>query len=304
MDTLNAMRIFVRVTETGNFSKTADELNTSPSYVSKQISALEKALGIRLIQRTTRVLTLTEAGKSYLHHCHKIIEQLTVAESEISEMLGSPSGLLRISMPSVLGDRANARMSAEFLRRYPDIDLDIMIEDRFVDVIEEGYDVCIRASAEFPDSTLIYKKIGELSIHLMASQSYIDKHGHPKTAAELSHHPLISHRYSNSNAYLFEKEGKTESVVFKRKVRVNSSSFVRHIVEQGEGIGFLPLYPVNRTDQANQMEHANPTPLISLLPDYREGNITISLVYPERTYTPLKVHKFIEFFDEWFNRNR
>ncbi|MCK6262979.1 LysR family transcriptional regulator [Vibrio sp. ZSDE26] len=288
------MRIFIRVTEVGNFSKTADEMSTSPSYISKQIAGLEKSLGTRLFQRTTRVLTLTEAGKSYLHHCQKIMEQLSAAESEMSELLGSPSGLLRVSMPSVLGNRASAMMCSAFLRRYPEIELDILVEDRFVDLIEEGFDICIRASADFPDSTLIYKHIGDLNIHLMASTGYLERHGHPEVASDLAEHPLISHRYAGSSTFDFEIGGKTESVKFERKVRVNSTAFVRHLVEQGEGVGFIPVS--GQLDESVNLQ----SNLVTLLPDYQKGKITISMVYPERTYTPLKVHKFINFFEEWF----
>lgn len=294
MDKLNAMRVFIRVTETGNFSKTADEMNTTPSYISKQISALEKSLGTRLLQRTTRVLTLTEAGHSFLKHCRQIDTQLSIAESEIAELRGTPSGLLRISMPSVLGDQESANLCAAFLKEYPDIELDISVEDRFVDLVEEGFDLCIRASAEFPDSTLIYKRIGELSVHLVASPEYLAKHGHPTTASDLASHQLISHRYAGSNTFAFEKQGKVEHVTFNRRVRVNSTGFVRHIVVQGTGIGFLP-----KPSQKGAHEKIN---LVSLLPDYQEGKITVSLVYPERTYTPLKVYKFIDFFELWFKR--
>ncbi|WP_087024764.1 LysR family transcriptional regulator [Thaumasiovibrio subtropicus] len=291
MDQLNAMRIFVRVSETGNFSKTADEMNTSPSYTSKQIAGLEKVIGARLFQRTTRVLTLTPAGKSYLHHCQKILNQLAIAESDIAEIQGTPSGLLRLSMPSILGEAASAALCAAFLKQYPDIELDILVEDRFVDLIEEGFDVCIRASAEFPDSSLIYRRIGEMPIHLMASEAYIAKWGAPKLAKELANHPIITHRYARAGAFQFEKDGKVESVNFSRRVRVNSTAFVRHLVEEGEGVGFLPVCISGAQNQSK---------LVSLLPDYQEGKITFSVVYPERTYTPLKVHKFIEFFEEWF----
>lgn len=294
MDKLNAMRIFIRVTETGNFSKTADELNTTPSYVSKQISALEKSLGTRLLQRTTRVLTLTESGQSFLKHCRKIVTQLSIAESEIAELRGTPSGLLRVSMPSVLGDRDSANLCAGFLKQYPEIELDISVEDRFVDMVEEGFDVCIRASAEFPDSTLIYKRIGDLGIHLMASPEYLAEYGHPKTAAELTNHQLISHRNARTSTFTFEKQGRAEQVTFNRRVKVNSTAIVRHIVEQGTGMGFLP-----KPSQTGMFEQNR---LVSLLPNYQEGKITISLVYPERTYTPLKVYKFIEFFEQWFKR--
>lgn len=293
MDKLSAMRIFVRITETGNFSKTADEMNTSPSYISKQVSALEKSIGTRLFQRTTRALTLTEVGKSYLHHCQKILEQLSIAESEVSELLGAPSGLLRVSIPSVLGDKASAMMCAAFLKRYPEIELDIVVEDRFVDLVEEGIDVCIRATADFPDSTLIYRKVGDIDIHLMASKSYLDQHGYPRVASDLVSHDLISHRYAGSNVFEFDKNGRAESVRFNRRVRVNSTSFVKTIVEQGEGVGFLPA----------RMASAPNARLVRLLPDYKPGGITISVVYPERTYTPLKVHKFIDFFDVWFQEN-
>lgn len=294
MDKLTAMNIFIRVTELGSFSKAADEINTSPSYISKQISALEQSLGARLLQRTTRVLSLTEAGESYLHHCRKVAQQLAIAESEIAELQGTPAGLLRVSMPSVLGEQASALMYAQFMRQYPSIELDIMVEDRFVDMVEEGFDICIRASESFPDSNLIYKPIGELAVHLKAAPDYLAQYGHPRTAKELAHHPLIAHRYGWANSYRFVKEGTTEQVAFERKVRVNNTAMVRHLLTQGMGVGFLPVY---RSDEQSDDS------LVTLLPDYQDGTITISMVYPARTFTPLKVHKFIAFFQLWFEQH-
>ncbi|WP_075202559.1 LysR family transcriptional regulator [Vibrio mexicanus] len=300
MDKLNAMRVFICVTETGSFSKAADVLNTTPSYVSKQVSALEKSLGARLMQRTTRVLSLTEVGKSYLGHCRTIMDQISVAESEVAELLGSPSGRLRVSMSNVLGDRPTAVMCAEFLKRYPDIELDLQIEDRFVDLIEEGFDLCVRASDRFPDSSLIYKRVGDLRVQLMASPDYLAQYGHPQTASDLSKHVLISHRYSGSNTFAFEKDGDIEHVTFAKQVRVNGTAFVRHIVEQGVGIGFLPTYCRSAVEGGTNREDSQSQVLVPLLQDYTDGSITISLVYPDRTYTPLKVQKFNAFFEEWF----
>ncbi|PKF48776.1 LysR family transcriptional regulator [Enterovibrio nigricans] len=292
MDKLEAMRTFVRVTEAGNFSRTAADFGVSPSYISKQMAYLESVLGVRLLQRTTRSISLTQAGEQYLVQCQQILEHVSVAEANLTELKGAPSGRLRISFSSILGEKNTAACCTEFMQLYPDVDLDILIDDRIVDLVEEGFDLCIRASTQMPDSSLIRKNIGQMTTHLLASRDYIEKYGEPMHPSDLVTHRFIGHTYVKNSVFTFQHDNGIEKVAIPKKVRVNSTYFVRQMVETGEGIAFLPAY----------FKRANPD-LVTLLPHCHPSSIDISAVYPERAFTPAKTHKFIAFFQEWFQRH-
>ncbi|MEZ8080444.1 LysR family transcriptional regulator [Enterovibrio norvegicus] len=292
MDKLDAMRTFVRVTEAGNFSRTAADFGMSPSFISKQMAYLESVLGVRLLQRTTRSISLTQAGEQYLVQCLQILEHISVAESNLTELKGKPSGRLRISFSSILGEKNTAACCTEFMHLYPDVDLDILIDDRVVDLVEEGFDLCIRASTQMPDSSLIRKHIGDMTTNLLASKGYIEKYGEPKKPSDLTTHRFIGHTYVKNSVFTFMHDDGVEKVTVPKKVRVNSTYFVRQMVESGEGIAFLPAY----------FKNTNPD-LVTLLPYCHPSSIDISAVYPERAFTPAKTHKFIAFFQQWFKQH-
>ncbi|WP_394209296.1 LysR family transcriptional regulator [Enterovibrio calviensis] len=292
MDKLDAMATFLRVTESGNFSRTAADMGVSPSHISKQIAFLEKQLGVRLIQRTTRALSLTQVGETYAAECQRILEHVSSAESSLTKLKGTPSGRLRISFPSIIGEHNTVKFCSEFMALYPEIELDILIDDRIVDLVEEGFDLCIRASNQMPDSTLIRKKIGEITIRLLASKSYIAKYGEPLHPSELVKHRYIGHTYVKSSVFSFKHDKGIDKVTMRKKVRVNSTYFVRKLVEAGEGVAFLPAY----------FKRSNPE-LVSLFPGYQPATMDISAVYPERAFTPNKTLIFIDFFMDWFEQH-
>ncbi|WP_434998331.1 LysR family transcriptional regulator [Vibrio scophthalmi] len=289
MDKLTSMQLFVRVAQAGSFTKVANEIDVSPSYVSKHIAYLESQVETRLLQRTTRTTTLTLAGERYLSRCLIILNQVESAESELLEQTSSAAGKLRVSIPSVLGEKATAEMMAQFLDKYPNIDLDILVDDRFIDLIEEGYDLCVRASSAQPDSNLIYRYIGKMPFKLVASKRYVEQHGRPNSAQDLTQLKIIVHRYANNGTFTFCKNKQLEKVTIRHRIRVNSAHLVHHLVDNHQGIAFLPCYIF-----------ANNPQIEVLLPQYDDGALTVSLVYPEREHTPVKVHKFIEFFKAWF----
>lgn len=289
MDKLTSMQLFVRVAQAGSFTKVANEMDVSPSYVSKHIAHLESQLETRLLQRTTRSTTLTLAGERYLSRCVMILNNVESAESDLLEQTSSAAGKLRISIPSVLGEQATADMIAQFLARYPNIDLDILLDDRFVDMVEEGFDLCIRASSSQPDSNLIYRYIGKMPFELVASKTYLETHGRPKTVQDLAKLQIIVHRYANNGTFTFWHNHQAEKVTIRHRVRVNSAHLVHRLVDNHQGIAFLPCYIFESNPQIEV-----------LLPHYENGALTVSLVYPEREHTPVKVHKFIEFFKAWF----
>ncbi|MGF1909689.1 LysR family transcriptional regulator [Vibrio kasasachensis] len=289
MDKLTAMKLFVRIAQVRSFSKVANEMDVSPSYVSKHVAYLESQVDTRLLQRTTRSISLTLAGERYLARCLTILSQVELAEGELMEQTGIPSGKLRLSVPSVLGESATADMCAQFLSQYPNIDLDVMVEDRFIDLIEEGFDLCIRASSSQPDSNLIYRYIGKMPFDLVGSKTYLERHGYPKSVQDLKNLKIIVHRYANNTTFSFSKQGQIEKVNIHQRVRVNSAQLVHCLVARHQGLAFLPRYIFKHNPEIEV-----------LLSDYDNGALTISLVYPEREHAPQKVRQFITFFKAWF----
>ncbi|MGR5061929.1 LysR substrate-binding domain-containing protein [Photobacterium sp. DNB22_13_2] len=291
MDKLDAMEMFIRVAESGSFSKAAHDRGCSPSFVSKQISFLENQLQVKLIHRTTRSLHLTDIGIRYLDECQSVIQQLALAELQIQDRGLSPSGRLRVSMPSVFGEQELMALCSQFMSAYPNIDVDVHLDDRKVDLIEEGFDVCIRASFSHPDSNLIMKKMGTLPIRLYASKRYVEKYGYPETVGELASHKFIAHAFANCNLLSFKGKDGIERVSVPQKARVNNTFFVRHLVKEGHGIAFLPEY----------MSQGFPE-LTVLFSDYPSSTLDICAMYPDRLFTPSKTTAFISFFDEWFRQ--
>jgi len=292
MDKLQAMQCFLRVIEAGSFSKVAAEMAASPSYVSKQIAFLEQQVSAKLLQRTTRSLKLTQIGESYAQQCRQILAQVAQAESDIAQLQGQPTGRLRVSFPTLLGENNTAQLCADFMQCYPDISLDILLDDRFVDLVEEGFDLAIRASSDMPSSNLISKKIGRFAIRLFASPGYLAQYGYPQHPSELVHHRCIGYTYSRNNLWGFRHDKGVDRVEIKRAVRANSTYFIKYLVESNQGVAFMPSY----------VQKQNPE-LVVLFPDYKPNNLDLSAVYPERAFTPVKTLKFIEFFQQWFEEH-
>nr|WP_159063691.1 substrate binding domain-containing protein [Thaumasiovibrio occultus] len=201
------------------------------------------------------------------------------------EHSGVPRGKLRISLSSVLGELATADMLARFRSLYPNIDLDILVDDRFVDLVEEGFDLRIRASSAMPDSSMTYRNIGNIPVSLVASTTYLNRNGRPESVEGLEKHQMIAHRYSTN----FTKGQQIERVTIHCCARANSTQLVYGLVVRHQGIAFLP----------HHIFADDPT-IERLLPEYDRGSLTLSIVYPARDHTPLKVHNFINFFKEWF----
>ncbi|KXF79981.1 LysR family transcriptional regulator [Enterovibrio coralii] len=293
MDKLTAMHFFTRVAYLGSFSKVAKELHTSPSNVSKHIADLESRLGVRLLQRTTRVTTLTLAGEKYLKQCENILDLIGTAENEVLAQKERVSGLMRVSLPSLFANADTSRMLAEFMEKYPDLDIELHLNDRFVDLVDEGYDLSVRASFVQPDSSLIYRFVGKICIDLVGAKGYFEKHGYPKNAADLQHHDFIDHGNSAAGTVILSKAGVLERVNVHQRVRANNTHMVRDLVVQEQGIAFIPRLAT--------LYHPD---LERVLTDYDPGYLTLSVVYPERRHTPQKVYKFVEFLAAWFERER
>ncbi len=294
-DSFSVIPIFVAVVEQGGFSPAAKILGISKSAVSKRITTLEQHLGVKLLQRTTRKLSLTEAGEHYFEHAVKAHAAARDAEESATQLQGEPQGRLRINTPMSFGRMHIAPLLPEFLARYPKITMDTMMDDRQVDLVGGGFDLAIRAG-DLPGSSLIARKLATLHSVVCASPAYLKKYGYPKTPSELSQHNCLLYTYSdNLNTWSFERDGHKQSVEVDGNYQVNNSEALREAILKGLGVGRLPTFVAGREIEAGT--------LINLFPDYQMHSKTIYAIFQERQYMPAKVRAFLDFVIEYLGKD-
>lgn len=286
---LNGMVIFVEVVNTGSFTLAAQSSGHSTSYISKEISKLESRLAVRLMQRTTRSLSLTPEGEIYFLQCQQIISDAEQAEETLTGRQLEPKGNLRISCPTSFGNSRMQAIFSRFLNQYPQVNLEIDLSNRKVDMVTEGFDVLIRGSAQLDDSTFISRKVfGSYGV-VIASPDYLKRHGTPQTLAELSQHKVIS--YSNlkqPNIWsLKHKSGQQHQIQLESRILTNSSEMELALCLAGHGITRLP-----RFNLGDEIETGK---LVELFTDYPRQEINLYLIYPSRKYVSSKVRCFIDF---------
>jgi len=294
MDQFGAIPVFVAVVESGGFSAAARVLGISKSAVSKRINRLEAHLGLRLIYRTTRKLSLTEAGERYFEHAAEAVRAAGQAEDAVTQLQGEPQGQLRISSPMSFGRLHVAPMIPKLIQRYPKLQIDLVMDDRRVDLVAAGFDVAIRAQAgTMPDSSLIARKLAPLRQLLCASPDYIERHGMPVMPAELSRRNCVLYSYSSdASEWALHREGKTHALQVSGNYRVNNSEALREALLEGMGIGRLPTF-VAGPDLASGR-------LVKLFAAYTIPDHFFYAVYPQREYLPAKVRAFLDFAVEYF----
>ncbi len=298
MEGFGAIPIFVAVVENDGFSAAARKLGVSTSAVSKRINQLEQHLGVRLLHRTTRKLSLTEAGERYFEHAVQALTAAGQANDAVTEMQGEPQGKLKISSPMSFGRLHVAPLIPKLMRRYPKLRIDLVMDDRKVDLVAEGFDVAIRSAfGSLPASTLIARRLAPLRHALCASPSYIDRHGLPGTPAELIEHNCLLFSYSSdANEWTLQGEGEPERVSVSGSYRVNNSEAILEALKQGIGIGRLPTFVAGPDLKSGR--------LVEVLESYRFPDHTFYAVFPEREYLPAKVRAFLDFAIEYFGNGR
>tara|TARA_R110002049_G_scaffold7928_5_gene44509 strand:- start:2653 stop:3594 length:942 start_codon:yes stop_codon:yes gene_type:complete len=283
MQDLNEMAIFAIVVSSGSFTKAAEKLKLPKSTVSRKVSQLEKRIGVRLINRTTRNLKPTETGKLYFSQCQKMLEQAEEADRIVNNMQSEPSGLLRISTPLAFGTPFFIDVIKQFLERYPKVNVEIISDNKQVDMLEQEVDIAFRIGP-LSDSSLIARNIGTARLSLCASPEYIKKNGKPKSIQELEKHTCISHPVS---PWVFQtSHGKTDFIPASRMI-ANDMEMIRNMVKEGFGIGAVPQILISEDLKNNS--------LIKILPDILFQERTFYLVYPSRREPPSKVVAFTEF---------
>jgi DNA-binding transcriptional LysR family regulator len=286
------IRAFVQVFDAGGFSAAARLHGRSKALLSKYVTDLEDYLGVRLMNRTTRKLSLTEAGEVYYREASAILAQLDDLDASIAEQTSEPRGLLRVSAPRNFGEDTLAPAIFAYLRKYPQVSLDLRLEDRYVDLVEEGIDVALRISV-MVDSSLIARKIADMHLVIGASPDLIARVGRPETPDALRTLPCVVDTNMQGQAnWRFTDEGRTVSVPVSGQVRVNSPLAARSAAVAGLGFAALPSYLAEPVIAAGAF--------VPVLTEYVPTGQTLQAVYPHRRHLAGKVRALIDHLVAWF----
>ena len=292
---INSIPVFISVVEQGSFSKAAEVLGFSNSGVSKRISALEAQLGVKLLYRSTRKLSLTEAGERYYQHAQRAFEAAKEAESAATGLQQEAQGVLRISAPMSFSRSHIAPIIPKFLKAYPKISIQMELSDTWSDVISEGYDLALRAG-DLPDSSLVAKPLAPLHSVICAAPNYLEEFGSPKEPADLVQHNCLLYSYhSTSNEWFFNRNDEDVRVEVKGNYQVNNSDALKEALLTGLGVGRLPSFIAGE-----EIKKGN---LIPLLTDYQMPYKNLVALYPQRQYLAKKVSVFLSFLEEQFDQN-
>jgi len=285
------MAVFRRVVEAESFSAVARETNMSQSTVSKHIASLEERLDTKLLNRSTRSLKLTEAGKEYYHHCIRILNDFQEAEASVGKGKIDPTGTLRISTSAAFGRTCILPYLSEFLSTYPDINIDLIFNDDYIDLVKEGIDLAIRIGP-LEDSSLIARKIGSSPRLVVASPEYLVNHGRPKKPVDLIKHDCLFYTLQKSPDlwYFNSTQEGDESIRVNSRLKASSPDAICDATLEGLGISILGEWYVRK--------HIREGKLKVILPDYKPTTYDIHAVYPERRFVPQKVKRMIEFLTE------
>ena len=293
VDTLTSIRVFRQVVESGSFVAAADRMDLSTAMVSKHVAYVEKRLGVRLLNRNSRTLSLTEAGSVYFERCKTILEDLEATELELGSLGTMPRGTVRVTCPSWFAGHRLADALAEFRRRYPEIVVDVSFEDRRVDLVEEGYDLALRVTRENSlPAGLIARPVRSLPFFVAASREYLKQHGAPRSPEELAHHDFVA--VGNIDSLTFTGPNGELEVPLRVVLRYRSIGGVAHAVAAGIGLAPLPDIVVD--------EPIFKGVVIPVLTDFPLQEPTLYVVYVSRRYLPLKIRAFIDFLMQLANR--
>lgn len=290
MDRFIEMEAFNAVVDSGSFVKAADSLNTSKAAISRYVSDLETRLGVRLLHRTTRKLSLTDEGQIFFLRSKELLSELNNAELEITSRNDVASGLIRINTPVTFGIKHLSPLWGKFLERYPEIKLEITLADRIVDLVEEGYDVAIRI-ANLASSNLISKKLSATRLILCASAAYLKKHGIPQHPDELAHHATIAYSlFSTKDEWHFDGPEGQISVKTNPRIHSNNGDTCRAVALNGMGIILQPSFLISEDIQSGA--------LIELMPQYKSIELGIYAIYASRKHLAPKIRVLIDFLAE------
>lgn len=290
MDTLEAMRVFAAVVDRSGFSAAADALDLSTTSVTRQVAALEKRLGTRLLNRTTRRVSLTSAGAAYYQRAVQLLAELDDIEAAVGAQALAPSGLLRINAPVSFGIARLGPLLAGYRVRYPQVKLDLSLNDRLVDMVEEGFDVAIRITRQ-PAPNLIARKLADARILLCASPDYLARAGTPATPDALSQHACLAYSYwAGGDEWTLQGPGRETTVHIGGCLRANNGDVLREAALAGMGIVLQPDFVVGEDIAAGR--------LVRVLPDWHFGSAPVTLLVPTRKGRTARVQALVTFLEQ------
>lgn len=280
---LNDMALFVEVVKAKGFVRAAEAIGMPSSTLSRRISGLEKSIGLRLLNRTTRRVELTEAGQIYFERCKRIVEEATLAHEQLGDLVANPSGVLRVSLPVDFANFYLTELIAAFSADYPGIRFDLDLTPRLVDLVAEPFDVAIRMG-EPEDSSLIARPLTQLRTILFASPDYLERHGTPALPQDLARHECIL--MPRTKAWRLSNGSATVETAVQGRLSLNSNSMIRGLAMLGQGIALMPERIASQELTSGQ--------LVRVLPDWQGMPISVYAI-TETRLLPAKTQRFIEF---------
>jgi len=292
MDKLNSIRAFTKVVQHSSFAAAARDLRLSRSAVSKHVIELEQELGVQLLSRTTRSVTATENGQAYYERCLAILSDLEEADLSATRLQAEVRGLLRINAPMSFGTLHLARAVADFMEKYPDLRIQLLLSDQQVDPVQEGFDVTLRI-ADLPSSSMIARRIAPARRAICASPSYLARHGTPKHPDDLRGHACLTYGHlATGNQWKLTGPDGDHWIAIPWTLCTNNAEVLRDAAVQGCGIALLPTFIAGADFQQGR--------LATILPGYQAPEISIYAIYPATRHLSLKVRVFIDFLVERF----
>jgi DNA-binding transcriptional LysR family regulator len=287
MDIVSSMKIFVAVVDNGSFAAAADRLDMSRAMASKSLAALEDHLGTRLLNRTTRRLSLTEAGMAFYERSVQILADVWEAEQVAGRMAAEPRGTLKVTMPLTYGLHRLGPVIADYVKRHPQVKLDLSLNDRKIDLVEEGFDVAIRIG-RMPESGLIARKLGTVHGVVVGAPDYLARHGKPEVPADLVGHVCLGYSLASlGDEWRLKGPDGLVGVRCSGSIRADNGDMLRLAAIAGSGLIFQPRFIVEEDIRAGRLEQ--------VLSDYTSEELGIHAVYPSRRHLSAKVRTFVDF---------
>lgn len=296
MDRLQSMRVFAKVVEQGSFAAAAQSLQLSNAVVTRHVADLEDHLGTRLLNRTTRKLSLTETGHAYLERVLQILQEIEDAEAIASAQSSKPAGTLRIYSHLGFGQIQLAQMLPDYAAQYPEVTLDVTLSDRTVDLVEDRFDIGIFMNVQKFDASMIARQLAVAEVVLCASPEYVKRHGAPETLQDISRHASLNFSYEQLRHSwpVTGPDGEVVNIPIASRLMSNNGDLLRHCALAGMGIMIRPSFALGDDLVAGR--------LVRVLPHHRLGRITVVLVYPSRRLLSAKVRTFVDFMAARFPR--
>jgi len=290
MDRLLSIEAFVRVVESGSFVAAAERLGLSQAMVSRYVQDLESRLDTRLLQRTTRRLSLTEAGAAYFERSQQVLRDLEEMDASITSQTQQPRGTLRVNAPVVFGSRHLAALLAEYSARYPGVSVDLSLSDRFIDLVEEGVDLAIRIGT-LDESSLVARRLCPVRLVICGSPDYLDRHGRPHTPADLATHNCLGYTYTRSgNEWPVIGPQGPLNIAVRGSLRANHGEALCQAAIAGLGLVLQPTFIAGDALRDGRLE--------SVLPDYRPAELNAYAVFLSRKFLSAKLRTFVDFLAE------